>query len=1350
MNNLIPHFIQDRYRLNEEQGQFMALAMFIDISGFTPLTQSLMREGTLGAEKLSNSLNQIFAPMVELVYQRGGFIPYFAGDAFTAVFPEDTASIPILDFMATAQELRDLFSQEAIKETVLAEFEIGLKIGLAYGAVEWGIVGEEHKAFYFRGTAIDDCAACEHYAEGNDIILNDAIKNKLDTPSILDQLIEIESGFYKLNTSIPPNRDSSDLLSLPKFSKIVLEKFLPEPVLKFDQAGEFRNVISVFCKFEGVNTHEKLDKFATIILAEIYRFSGYFKEIDFGDKGGILFGFFGAPVSFENNVERALECVLSIRESIQKLDESWGLKYRVGITSGIAFTGIVGGAQRCQYAAVGNWVNLAARLMISADWGTILADSNIQKNRNYLFKHIGDSQYKGIEGNIPTYELLGRNIEDKPVFTGNMVGRDEELNRLVNFAESIFHKEFAGIYYVYGEAGIGKTRLSFELKRKLWEIGTPNWFTCQADQILKKPFNPFVYFLKTYFEQSPENSISENLTSFEARFDWLIQDINTIQNPKANIICTELIRTKSIIAAQIGIFYPNSLWEQLNAKGRYENTLSTFENIFKAESLIRPLVIELEDGHWFDDDSKAFLKNFARTIGDYPIFLLVTSRYNDNGSKPKLLDEETLTRFQIPTQEEDLNILSKEALLKFTENWLQGKVHEEVIEMLLRITNGNPFYVEQILEYLKESSLLHEVNGFWNIKEKSVKVTSSINSILMARIDRLSNLAKATVKAAAVIGREFEVPILREVMKQNQAFVEKNGNAGNVLKQQIRTAEQGQIWRAMNDLRYIFKHSLLREAVYQMQLSARLRELHKLIANAIEKLYPESIEERYVDLAFHYGQAQVEDKTNDYLEKAADHARRNFQNQQALDFYNTLLRNLESTENSRVQIRTLLKKASVLQLIGQWESCERVCNDALNAAKSLGNKLLLGRAYNNLGRMLMLRGAYEEAKDHLEQASVFFNIVNDQHGILNILGNLGNLNLRQGQYTKAKDFFIKSIELSKDLNQTNSLSQIISNLGLTHMNLGEYDAGIQCQLDGLAVCSESNDKQGMATLHTNVGIVYYEKGDYDSALEHYEKGLELSKELGNKFLMSIAIGCIGTVYQKKGDFQTAMEHFIKDLEIVEELGDKQGLSIVIGLIGELRSVEGEFDLAIHYLNRSLALSKELNYKKGIAKAVNTLADIYRFQNIHDKAIEHYNQAIDISREINNRLVLCASLIEKEQVLIAKKAFTEATEVNKEALIIAKELGHPDLLFDVHLYSSVLANHTQITSKETLSLEQLLELARDEEEHAAVYYEWYKLYTDREEYRLKALSLYEQLYKNIPQFQYGARIEELKQASNKKG
>ncbi|MEM8908070.1 MAG: tetratricopeptide repeat protein, partial [Bacteroidota bacterium] len=946
--------------------------------------------------------------------------------------------------------------------------------------------------------------------------------------------------------------------------------------------GEFRRVISIFISFRGIDTHAELDRFVTIVLKQIYNFSGYFKEVDFGDKGGVMLGFFGAPVSFENNIERALEFVVAIQEELAPIQANSPLQFRIGITSGLAYTGIVGGVERCQYAAVGNRVNIAARLMIKAKWGEVWVDEAIQKNRLFKFSHQGDIQYKGIEKDIPTYKLIGRNIEEKPAYTNQMIGRDEDLKELLEFILPILDGQYGGAAYIFGEAGIGKSRLSYELRKQLKAQKDIDWMVCQADQILQKPFNPFIYALKNYFEQSPENSAKDNQDHFEKHFNGLLEDSLRADHRKATVIRKELIRTKSILAAQIGILYSDSLWEQLDAKGRYQNTLDALANFLISLSLIRPLVIELEDGHWFDKSSIDFLQLLIRELRDFPIFLLVTSRYTDDGSKPFLWKEEVLRKNQIHCKELDLNILQPEALHHFAELKLGGKISRAFSELLSRTTNGNPFYLEQIIEYFSESDLLRKANGEWHIKDMSIRVSSSINSILMARIDRLSKLVKETVKAAAVIGREFEIPVLNEVMKVNDDFVRKNGNVFSVLREQIQAAEQGQIWRSMNELRYIFKHSLLREAVYDMQLTTRLRELHQLIASAIEKLYPESIEERYVDLAFHYGQAEVEDKTNEYLEKAADYARKAFQNAQALDFYDKLLSNTEQDGQPVRKINVLLKKGSVLELIGEWEACETVYHQALDLARQLTDEQLLGQASQSLGRLLMLKGNYEAARTHMELALTYFERIVSEAGIYKAFGNLGNLYFRQGHYEEATAYFTRSIQLSRHLPYTPANAQTVATLGLTHMNLGNYEEGIQCQKAELSHCSERGDKRSMATLYTNLGIVYYEKGDYDNALNCYEKGLALSQELGNKLLTSIAIGCIGSVYQQKGDFDRAMENYLQDLELCEQLGDKQGTAIAIGLIGELRSVEGAFDIAIQYLEKNLELCEALGYQKGIA------------------------------------------------------------------------------------------------------------------------------------------------------------------------
>ncbi|PHN07437.1 adenylate/guanylate cyclase domain-containing protein [Flavilitoribacter nigricans] len=1334
MKHLIPHFIQEKFAAGERRGSIEAYTMFIDLSGFTPLTQSLMREESTGAEQLSLILNDIFEPLINLVYVRGGFIPYFAGDAFTAIFPVSDTGIRAQDVVQTAIRARSLFSE---REYQFSDFTIGIKIGLSYGEVEWGVVGAKHKAYYFRGSAIDNCAISQIKAKDQDIVLDNTIYALLGDHTF--GLEPVDLAFYRLLGGKPASLEPIPKAEYPAPKPEVVAHFLPKAVREVQTEGEFRTVVSVFISFQGIDTHELMDRFASLILDQINNFSGYFKEIDFGDKGAVMVGFFGAPITFENTTERALEFISAVREEVRKQNDVTLQSFRVGITFGTAYTGFVGGEQRCQYAAVGNHVNLAARLMTYADWGEILVDDDLRRNQSFKFLHKGDIKYKGIEGNIPTFKLIGKDFENQKSYIGKMIAREEELENTLDFAREVFAEGKGGVLSIFGEAGIGKSRLSFEIRHKLQDITDFQWLACQADQILRKPFNAFLYFLKNYFAQSSEEPIEYNRFNFESRLRLLEGHLEDLGTEEALRIRNELERTRTVLAALTGVHYTNSLWDLLDAKGRYQNTIAAVTNLFLAESLLQPLVVEIEDGHWLDDSSLELLQELMRKSINRPILIMITSRYRDEGEKPEFISN-SLMNSPLKRMEVNLNLLSPEAVRAFAELKLGGPVSASFYELLLRTTNSNPFYLEQVLEYFSESELLLEEDGAWTIEDTNVKLSNSINAILTARIDRLSKLVKETVKAAAVIGREFEIPILSEVMKAQDDFNHDNPIA--LLHEQVKTAEKGQIWLAMNELRYIFRHSLLREAVYSMQLRTRLQQLHQLIAEAIERLYKDNLEERYVDLAFHYEQADDFDKTCEYLRKAADYARRNFQNQQALEYYEKLLKKLGRQPDRVDEISTYLKKGKVLELIGKWEACQQAYEIALQLAKKSRDVLLLGQANNSLGRLLMLRGDYQKASNYLQIAAGLSESIEDRIGMARAYGDMGNLNFRQGKYNEARSYFEQSIDLGYTETSMASSANIVANLGLTHMNQGNFDRGIEVMKKQLAVAQRGNDKQGMATLYTNLGIVFFEKGDYGNALSAYRKGLDLSQELGNKLLTSIAIGCIGSVYERQGDYDRAMEHFDQDLKICEELGDKQGIAIALGLIGELHSIKGNFHKAIEYLQKNLMLCEELGYKKGIAKAVNTLGDVFFYTQQYERSLHFYNRAIDIARSINNRLVLGASLVEKGAVLIEMKDEQELERVRKEALRIALDLGNPDLLFDAELLDARVTFLKGNTAEAIAILNKLLRGEFDPDQSANAYFERYRIDPTDEEARKKALDLYRKLYRSTPKFIFRHRIEML--------
>ena len=1293
-----------------------------------------MREGTAGAEELSNILNEIFEPLIRLVYSRGGFIPYFAGDAFTAIFPAADERQSAEALIQTAAMARALFQR---RENRFGKFTIGLKFGLSYGEVEWGIVGSEQRSFYFRGQPVDSCAYCQTLAENQHIVVDGSLLALLEDHTI--ELAPVGEDAYRVISPItikgfPPPLECDQL------TREAALAFLPEAVVDYKQEGEFRPVVTIFFSFTGIDNHEELDQFADIVLRQTSTFSGYFKEIDFGDKGGLMTIFFGAPVAFENNVERALEFLANLRDQLRPTQETHNWRFRAGMTVGTAYTGIVGGYERCQYACVGNRVNLAARLMTNAEWGEFFVDEEIKKTTSFRFLHTGNIKYKGIKGSVPTFKLLGRNFDVKPTYTGRLIARDMELRQLVDFAKPLYRGQNAGLVYVFGEAGVGKSRLTFEMRKAILDGEKIQWFVCQADQILHKPFNPFIYFLQNYFEQSPEQASVANRANFETRFRLLVEQLHLLDSESAELTIRELERTKPVLIALVGLNTENnSLWEQLDAKGRYQNSIWAIINLLLAESQLKPLVIELEDSHWLDDSSAELLHELVRQMPHYPIMLLITSRYSDEGTKPYPLPPVVAQRLQLPYLDIDLNTLPEEGVRTFAEALLGGKISEAFLALLLRTTNNNPFYLEQILEFFTESELLEMEEGEWTIKDENVKLSNSINAILTARIDRLSEQVRETVKAAAVIGREFEVPILNEVMRSQGSFP----NRPNFeLRNEIETAEQVQIWMAMNELRYIFRHSLLREAVYSMQLNTRLKQLHRLIAEAIEKLYAWQLETRYVDLAFHYEQAGVFDKTCEYLRKAADYARGNYQNQLALEYYEKLLHYLGAKADSADEIKTHLKRGKLLQLIGNWQESEDAFRRALQLAKSSRDVVMIGESNNHLGHLLLLRGEYDQAAHYLKIAAGLFESIDDRTGFAKVNGHLGNLHLRLGEYPAAKECFQKSIKAGYVAGATSGSAQIVANLALTHMNLGELDEGIRVVQEQLPLHRERNDKQGLATLLVNLGIVQYDKGDYDAAGKSYEEGLQLAEELGNKQLVSIAMGSLGLVIQHQGDYERAMKLFRRDHEITEELGDKQGIAIALGLIGDLLKLKGDFYPAIEYMQKNLMMCEELGYQKGIAKAVNTLGDIFYFTGEYERSLHFYDRAIEVTRKINHKTVLCASLIEKGLVLIKMRKVAELLKVEREALALARELGNPDLIFDARALEIRALHMHGRTNEALLLLDELTQQELSLEQEAEAAYIRYRLLPVDLQAQQKAIRLFQELYTATPQYLYKLRLENL--------
>ena len=893
MKNLIPHFIHDNFKAGNFQGDFEAVSIFVDISGFTVMTETLMQHGKEGGEILAETLQGVFTPLVNAIYAYGGILTGFAGDAFTAVFPFQKGKNDDLTYqsaLAAAFSVKQSFLDNSERATKFGLFSFAVKIGIADGAVNWGILRSEDQpyqyVYFFRGPAIDACAHAEHHAVKGEIILSKVVAEKF-RDVVQTQLID-ENNF-RVTALTGALAEPSPILPW-RADNEVLKAFLPSEIVHATTLGEFRNVLTVFLSFEDVNSVAELNEIMQLLFHQIQIYRGTLTRIDFGDKGFNILVFWGMPVSFENEIERALNFLLDFKKDLHSQKTTASEKqFRAGVTRRVMYSGYAGSPLQGEYTCYGQGINLAARLMMKAQWGEFWLDEFVHQDGKVQFQidSKGELEFKGFAKPVPAYSLVDRQAYSRAIlYHGKMVGRSEELKIVTDFMQPILQKPraekaFAGVCIVYGEAGMGKSRLIYEIRQKMLRQEFIWWMYCPCDEVLRQSLNPFKYYLRNFFRQSPLLSSEENKNCFEEQMGQLIADIQAMTDSNAdkkiNDILQELERTKSILAGMIDISFPGSLFDQLEPKLRFENMLFAYKNFIKARCLLRPVIISIDDLQWMDADSHQMITTLTRNMDEFPLAILCTSRYFDDDSKPVCKVDS-----QVPTVSIDLNCLSDAGIRDIAEQVISGKVTDDVIAFIKAKTQGNPFFVEQLTLNLKERGGLVNTPAQPDLFQLNTQdladMPQTINAVLMSRLDRLALPVKYVVQMAAILGAEFEIPVLQRMLELNTD-----------IDTEIKAASSAAVWTALSEVRYIFKHALMRDAAYDMQLRSHLRTNHLRAAKAFEQIYPDDLAPYYSNLAHHYEKAEDVHNTMEYLHKAALRAKNLYQNQQALNLLDKLI-----------------------------------------------------------------------------------------------------------------------------------------------------------------------------------------------------------------------------------------------------------------------------------------------------------------------------------------------------------------------------------------------------------------------------------------------------------------------------
>ena len=1219
MHPLVPQFILDNHRSANFSGSFQAAVLFVDTSGFTALAETLSTHGSHGAEVLARVIRDTFAPLFRSVYTQGGWVASQEGDAFTAVFPKPEGEIEFARrAVSAAVAIQETMAGHKHHSTPYGEFQIQVKIGMAFGNVSWTILRAEddkRAVYYFRGEAIDRSSAAQAPAAAGESLLDGSFL------SLISEQIETEPAgdFFRL---IRFTGEVAPALSvpLPQIDLELAARYYPRELYRWSTSGEFRQVAILFVSLPTIRNEAQLATFMQTLFDLLDRYGGLLSQVGFGDKGPHLLLFWGAPVAYENDIERLLNFILDLQTQTA-IPIIGGATYRT------AHTGFIGSELAETFAPFGVGTNLAARFMSAASRGEIWLDEAIARRAAQQFQldENGERRFKGFGSPQKVFVLVDRK-EEFDLHQNAVFGRGNELQALVEFCGPVFAGRCAGALVIWGEPGMGKSHLAYELIHSLKnQADQPFQFIVgQSDEILRQPFNPFRYWLRRAFQISDAQGESRNKRNFNRKVDELIAA--TTRQPLAD----ELDRTRSFLGALLDLYWADSLYEQVDAKGRYENTTLALIALLEAECSRRPVLFLLEDAHWLDEDTYAFLPRLLHALdspeGTLPFALLITARPENS---MRLAQD-------LAAQEISLGRLSRTALADLAKAQLGGIPQADLMDALEERTEGNPFFCEQTLQYLKEEGLLDEREGNWSVRRAGeIALPADVGSLLVARLDHLRRSVKEIVQTAAVLGREFEMETLG-------AMLPSLPDLNAVMKQ----AEAEKIWSPVSETRWSFRHILLRDAAYQMQVLTQRTALHRLALQTLQAKYAGDGEESSISLehlgalAYHAEAAGQWDEAVHYLDLGGQSALNAYQNRQAEEYFTRALA-LADLSDAETRCKLLIGRETAAEIQGKPEQRQEDLTALERLGDLIGNPDLTARIRMRRANFLLQSGAYQESTKEALQA------------------------LETATATGADAIAITAYQC----------------LAVCAMRLGEYSAGIADAQKGLALAEKAGYRKDECTLWNTLGLIAIEQRDLVSARENFEHSLEIARLISSLINEAPPLNNLGLVAGLQGDYGALLDYYEQALEIARKTGNRYNEGLVLGNLGWHAGSTGEFSKAKSYGEQFLHIARETGNLNGEVYGLINLSVYAVALANYSSAHAHAASAVELARRLNDRSAEAWGLTYQGHAWLETGRAKEAEEAYTASLTIRRELDQPVLALEplAGLALAALAQERQVES-----------------------------------------------------------------------
>ncbi len=658
----------------------------------------------------------------------------------------------------------------------------------------------------------------------------------------------------------------------------------------------------------------------------------------------------------------------------------------------------------------------------------------------------------------------------------------------------------------------------------------------------------------------------------------------------------------------------------------------------------QPIVLFLDDLQWADHTSLKLLHYLSRNTRSNRIFMIGTYRpedilQSDEGKPHQLRTTLQNMRREDLFNEMELKRLDEKTVKDFLDN-LFGEVDPEgrLAQRLYKESDGNPFFLLEVVRMLVEEGHLRKDDDVWKIVEtfEEVNIPSKIYDVVVRRLDRLIEDQKDLLECASVVGEEFESEVVGKVSGMDRI---------KLLKNLSKIEKVHNLIHLIRD-RYMFDHRKVYEVLYNGINEELKKEYHKIVAETYQELYKDDLDMVLDKLAHHLYRAG-DKKAGAYLLELGDSAKDGYSNEEAIDFYQKALPLLERNE--------LIKRAQeglgdVYFILGEYVNAIEHYKKAMNEIDDGIKKADLHRKMANV---------YEHKGDldrSLEESREGLKLLEGECVVgARLLGRKGWAYIRKGDYDKAEEIFTERVALAKQIGDKKEIGQAEHDIGSVNIRKNDFNSASSHLENALIIRKELGDKRALAASLNNIALVYQNKGEFDKALEYHRQSLEMWKNIGDKWGIAASFNNTALVQKYKGELDKALEYNRKSLELKYKIGEKHGIASSINNIGTVYEEKGELDKALEYFQKGLEIRRSVGNKWSIAESLNNVGDIYLEKGKLDQAIECFNECIDICEEMGAKSHLGYVTCTLAEAMILKGEIEESIEKVNRAIVIAKDI-----------------------------------------------------------------------------------------------